>query len=64
MDIDYVIEKLETLVLEYHEAAPKNIGEDDEGLYAEYMRDEDYFTILGMERALDLVRELKESASA
>lgn len=61
MDIDQIIEKLEALVEQYEESAPKETVKKFSGTVELYVMETDMAFIQGMERALDLMRELRDS---
>lgn len=58
MEYAEIIDRLEALMQEYHESFPKRIVTKLSGSFEVYDSDEDRAFIDGMNRAIDLVREL------
>ena len=61
MKTDQIIEKLEALIAQYEESAPKETVEKFSGTIELYVLETDAAFIEGLYRAVELVRELRDS---
>lgn len=61
MDIDQIIEKLEALTEQYEESAPKETVQKFSGTVELYTLETDMAFIQGLERARELLEELRDT---
>lgn len=64
MDFDKIIDRLEALAEEYHEAAPKELLQNLSGTVEVCADELDMHFIAGIDRATELVREMQYEQNA